>query len=151
MSIFETISASIKDAMRAKDREQLSALRDIKSKLLLEMTKEGGDNNNVDDAVALKILSKLHKQRVETAALYADQGREDLQQEELAQAAVIERYLPAKLSDAEVEEAVQALIEELGASGMKDMGKVMGAANKKLGAQADGSVIAGYVKKALQG
>lgn len=149
MSIYTTISDGIKDAMRAKDRERLSALRDIKSKLMLEMTKSGIDGTEIPDEVALKILSKLHKQRVETAELYAGQGRTDLQAEEEAQAAVIEEFLPAKLSEAEIEAAVAAIIAETGASGMGDMGKVMGLANAKLGAQADGSVIAGIVKRTL--
>lgn len=149
MSIYTTISDGIKDAMRAKDRERLSALRDIKSKLMLEMTKSGIDGTEIPDEVALKILSKLHKQRVETAELYAGQGRTDLQAEEEAQAAVIEEFLPAKLSEAEIEAAVAAIIAETGASGMGDMGKVMGLANAKLGAQADGSVIAGIVKRSL--
>lgn len=149
MSIYNTISDGIKDAMRAKDRERLSALRDIKSKLMLEMTKSGIDGTEIPDEVALKILSKLHKQRVETAELYAGQGRTDLQAEEEAQAAVIEEFLPAKLSEAEIEAAVAAIIAETGASGMGDMGKVMGLATAKLGAQADGSVIAGIVKRTL--
>ena len=149
MSIYTTISDGIKDAMRAKDRERLGALRDIKSKLMLEMTKSGIDGTEIPDEVALKILSKLHKQRVETAELYAGQGRTDLQAEEEAQAAVIEEFLPAKLSEAEIEAAVAAIIAETGASGMGDMGKVMGLATAILGAQADGSVIAGSVKRSL--
>ena len=149
MSIYTTISDGIKDAMRAKDRERLGALRDIKSKLMLEMTKSGIDGTEIPDEVALKILSKLHKQRVETAELYAGQGRTDLQAEEEAQAAVIEEFLPAKLSEAEIEAAVAAIIAETGASGMGDMGKVMGLATAILGAQADGSVIAGSVKRLL--
>lgn len=149
MSIYTTISEGIKDAMRAKDRERLSALRDIKSKLMLEMTKSGIDGDEIPDDVAMKILSKLHKQRIETAELYAGQGRADLQAEEEAQATVIEEFLPAKLSEAEIEAAVKEIISASGASGMADMGKVMGMANANLGAQADGAVIAKIVKRLL--
>lgn len=149
MSIYTTISEGIKDAMRAKDRERLSALRDIKSKLMLEMTKSGIDGDEIPDDVAMKILSKLHKQRIETAELYAGQGRADLQAEEEAQATVIEEFLPAKLSEAEIEAAVKEIISASGASGMADMGKVMGMANANLGAQADGAVIAAIVRRLL--
>jgi uncharacterized protein YqeY len=149
MSIYTTISEGIKDAMRANDRARLSALRDIKSKLMLEMTKSGIDGDEIPDDVAMKILSKLHKQRIETAELYAGQGRSDLQAEEEAQAAVIEEFLPAKLTEAEIEAAVTEIISTSGASGMSDMGKVMGMANAKLGAQADGAVIAAIVKRLL--
>ena len=147
MSIYLSISDGIKDAMRSKDRERLSALRDMKSKLMLEMTKTGVDGSEIPDDVALKILSKLHKQRLETAELYAGQDRADLEAEELAQAAVIEAFLPAKLSEQAIAQAVRDIIAQLGASGMGDMGKVMGAANAQMGAQADGSVIAAIVKR----
>jgi uncharacterized protein YqeY len=149
MSIYTTISEGIKTAMKARDRERLSALRDIKSKLMLEMTKEGIDGDAIPDEVALKILSKLYKQRIETADLYAGQGREDLETEERAQAEVIGEYLPTPMSEEEIEAAVQSLVAEMGASGMGDMGRVMGAANAKLGSRADGSVIAKYVRAAL--
>lgn len=151
MSIYLSISDGIKDAMRSKDRERLSALRDMKSKLMLEMTKTGVDGSEIPDDVALKILSKLHKQRLETAELYAGQDRADLEAEELAQAAVIEAFLPAKLSEEAIAQAVRDIIAQLGASGMGDMGKVMGAANAQMGAQADGSVIAAIVKRQLAG
>ena len=151
MSIYLSISDGIKDAMRSKDRERLSALRDMKSKLRLEMTKTAVDGSEIPDDVALKILSKLHKQRLETAELYAGQDRADLEAEELAQAAVIEAFLPAKLSEEAIAQAVRDIIAQLGASGMGDMGKVMGAANAQMGAQADGSVIAAIVKRQLAG
>ena len=149
MSIYETISDGIEEAMRAKDREKLSALRDIKSKLMLEATKTGIDGSEISDDVAMKILSKLHKQRMETAELYAGQGREDLQAEELAQAEVIGAFLPEPMTEQEIEVAVKGIIQTMGATGMGDMGKVMGAANAQLGAQADGSVIAKIVKAQL--
>lgn len=151
MSIYLSISDGIKDAMRSKDRERLSALRDMKSKLMLEMTKTGVDGSEIPDDVAQKILSKLHKQRLETAELYAGQDRADLEAEELAQAAVIEAFLPAKLSEEAIAQTVRDIIAQLGASGMGDMGKVMGAANAQMGAQADGSVIAAIVKRQLAG
>ena len=146
-NLADTISAGIKDAMRAKDRERLSALRDIKSKIMLEATKEGA-GDTVDDATTLAILSKLLKQRNETA-LYTDQGREDLAAEERAQAAVIQEFLPAALTEAEIEAKVTEIIASTGASSMADMGKVMGLATAAMAGQADGKVISGLVRKAL--
>lgn len=143
-----SISEGIKNAMRAKDRERLTALRDIKSKIMLEATKEGA-GETVDDATTLAILSRLLKQRNETAALYSEQGREDLAAEELAQAAVIQEFLPAALSEAEIEAKVAEIIESVGASSMADMGKVMGLATSAMAGQADGKVISGLVRKAL--
>lgn len=143
-----SISEGIKNAMRAKDRERLTALRDIKSKIMLEATKEGA-GETVDDATTLAILSRLLKQRNETAALYSEQGREDLAAEELAQAAVIQEFLPAALSEAEIEAKVAEIIASVGASSMADMGKVMGLATSAMAGQADGKVISGLVRKAL--
>lgn len=143
-----SISEGIKNAMRAKDRERLTALRDIKSKIMLEATKEGA-GETVDDATILAILSRLLKQRNETAALYSEQGREDLAAEELAQAAVIQEFLPAALSEAEIEAKVAEIIASVGASSMADMGKVMGLATSAMAGQADGKVISGLVRKAL--
>ena len=147
-NLAESISEGIKNAMRAKDRERLTALRDIKSKIMLEATKEGA-GETVDDATTLAILSRLLKQRNETAALYSEQGREDLAAEELAQAAVIQEFLPAALSEAEIEAKVAEIIESVGASSMADMGKVMGLATSAMAGQADGKVISGLVRKAL--
>lgn len=143
-----SISEGIKNAMRAKDRERLTALRDIKSKIMLEATKEGA-GETVDDATTLAILSRLLKQRNETAALYSEQGREDLAAEELAQAVVIQEFLPAALSEAEIEAKVAEIIASVGASSMADMGKVMGLATSAMAGQADGKVISGLVRKAL--
>ena len=143
-----SISEGIKNAMRAKDRERLTALRDIKSKIMLEATKEGA-GETVDDATTLAILSRLLMQRNETATLYSEQGREDLAAEELAQAAVIQEFLPAALSEAEIEAKVAEIIESVGASSMADMGKVMGLATSAMAGQADGKVISGLVRKAL--
>ena len=147
-NLAESISEGIKNAMRAKDRERLTALRDIKSKIMLEATKEGA-GETVDDATTLAILSRLLKQRNETATLYSEQGREDLAAEELAQAAVIQEFLPAALSEAEIEAKVAEIIESVGASSMADMGKVMGLATSAMAGQADGKVISGLVRKAL--
>ena len=147
-NLAESISEGIKNAMRAKDRERLTALRDIKSKIMLEATKEGA-GETVDDATILAILSRLLKQRNETAALYSEQGREDLAAEELAQAVVIQEFLPAALSEAEIEAKVAEIIASVGASSMADMGKVMGLATSAMAGQADGKVISGLVRKAL--
>ena len=146
----DSISAGIKDAMRAKDKDRLAALRDIKSKIMLEATKEGA-GDSVDDAVTLSILSKLLKQRNETATLYRDQGRNDLAAEEEAQAAVIQEFLPAALSESEILEKVRTIIDRVGATTMADMGKVMGMATSEMAGQADGKVISRFVREALQG
>ena len=148
-SLANSISEGIKDAMRAKDRDRLSALRDIKSKIMLEATKEGA-GDSVDDAVTMSILSKLLKQRKETATLYNEQGRADLAAEEEAQAAVIQEFLPAALSEEEIKARVTDIIAQTGASSMADMGKVMGIASKAMAGQADGKVISQFVRSALQ-
>ncbi len=147
-TLAEQISEGIKDAMRAKDRERLAALRDIKSKILLEATKDGA-GDQVDDATTMAILSKLVKQRNETAALYREQGRADLAEEEEAQAKVIQEFLPAALTEAEIEAKVKEIIASTGASSMADMGKVMGLASSAMAGQADGKVISGFVRKIL--
>jgi hypothetical protein len=150
MSLYTTISEGIKDAMRAKDRDRLSALRDIKSKLMLEASKTGADGDSIDDAIAMGILNKLFKQRTETAALYAEQGRADLEQEERAQAAVIESFLPKQLSPEEIEKRVHTILDEINATSMADMGRAMGIASSAMAGQADGKLIATFVKTALQ-
>lgn len=147
-NLADTISAGIKDAMRAKDRDRLAALRDIKSKIMLEATK-GGAGDQVDDTTTLAILSKLLKQRNETAELYRDQGRSDLAREEEAQAEVIQEFLPAALSEADIEAKVAEIITSTGATSMADMGKVMGLATAAMAGQADGKVISTFVRKAL--
>ncbi|MCB0764263.1 MAG: GatB/YqeY domain-containing protein [Flavobacteriales bacterium] len=150
MELQQRIDADIKTAMLAREKEKLNALRAIKSAILLELTKEGG-LNELDEAVGARILQKLHKQRVESAAIYREQGRADLAAEEDAQAAVIEVYLPARLSDDELARAVRDVIADLGAKSMADMGRVMGEANKRLAGKADGSAIAALVKGLLSG
>ena len=148
MNLKDRIDSDIKAAMLAREKDKLNALRAIKSAILLELTKEGGAGD-LDEAVGMKILQKLHKQRAEAAAIYHQQGRADLAHEEEVQAKVIEAYLPQRMSEAEVEAAVSAIISASGASGMKEMGRVMGEANKQLAGKADGSAVAVLVKKLL--
>lgn len=148
MSISQTINEDIKLAMKAKDKERLNALRAVKSAFLLAATEKGSASELSDD-IALKAISKLLKQREDSAALYAGQNRQDLADEELAQAAILKEYLPQALSEQEIAAAVEQIISEIGASGMKDMGKVMAAASKQLAGKADGKDIADCVKKLL--
>jgi uncharacterized protein len=150
MGLKEQIDADIKAAMLAREKDKLNALRAIKSAILLELTKEGAQEG-LDEAVGMRILQKLHKQRQESASIYKQQGREDLASEEEVQARVIEAYLPKRMTDAEVEAAVKEVISNTGAKSMSDMGRVMGEANKRLAGKADGSLIATIVKKQLSG
>ena len=150
MSFYSTISEGIKDAMRSKDKERLSALRDIKSKLILEATKTGAEAESIDDATAFSILNKLYKQRNESAEIYQEQKRPDLESEERAQAAVIAEFLPALLSEDEIAAKVASIISQMGASSMADMGKVMGRASGEMAGKADGKLIAQFVKSQLQ-
>jgi uncharacterized protein YqeY len=147
MSFTNTINDAIKQAMLAKDKDRLAALRDIKSKLLLEAT--SGAGAEVSDEAAMKICMKLHKQRMETYELYKTQGRDDLAEEELFQAKVIEGYLPKMLTEDEIRVEVSNTISQLGAVGPQDMGKVMGVLTGKLAGKADGKVIASLVKELL--
>ena len=146
MSFTEKINADIKTAMLAKDKERLAALRDIKSKLLLEATSGSGE---VSEEAAMKIVLKLHKQRMETYTLYVEQNREDLAADELFQAKVIEEYMPKMMSEDEIRAEVTAAIVLTGAASPQDMGKVMGVLTGKLAGKADGKVISTLVKEAL--
>lgn len=148
MDIFEKVSKGIIAAMKAKDKMRLEALRNVK-KFFIEAKTAPGANDTLDDATALKILSKLAKQGRDTAALYREQSRPDLAEEEEAQAAVIEEYLPKALSAEELEAEIRSIIAETGATSMKDMGKVMGVASKKLAGRADGKAISTLVKQLL--
>lgn len=148
MTLFDQISEDIKAAMKARAKVRLETLRNIK-KVFLEAKTAPGANDTLEDADALKILQKLAKQGRETAKTYTDNGRQDLADEELAQAAVIEEYLPKPLSEDEIEKEVKDIIAQTGAQGMKDMGKVMGAASKKMAGRADGRAISTIVKKLL--
>lgn len=148
MTLFDQISEDIKAAMKARDKVRLETLRNIK-KVFLEAKTAPGANDTLEDADALKILQKLAKQGHETAQTYIDNNRQDLADEELAQAKVIEEYLPKPLSEEEIEKEVKDIIAQTGAQGMKDMGKVMGMASKKMAGRADGRAISTIVKKLL--
>ena len=143
----DKINKSIKEAMIAKDKIRLATLRDIKSKLLLEAT--SGNGTDVTDDVAIKICMKLYKQRKETYQLYVEQNREDLASEELAQASIIEEFLPKMLSEQEIQVEVSAAIKALNAGNMSDMGKVMGYLSTKLAGKADGKLISSLVRQGL--
>lgn len=148
MSLFDQVSKDIVAAMKAKDKVRLEALRNIK-KFFIEAKTAPGANDTLDDAVALKILAKLAKQGRDTAALYHEQNRPDLAEEEGAQAKVIEEYLPKALTPEELEAEVKAIIAQVGATSAKDMGKVMGVASKQLAGRADGRAISTLVKQLL--
>lgn len=148
MSLFDQVSKDIVAAMKAKDKVRLEALRNIK-KFFIEAKTAPGANDTLDDAVALKILAKLAKQGRDTAALYHEQNRPDLAEEEEAQAKVIEEYLPKALTPEELEAEVKAIIAQVGAMSAKDMGKVMGVASKQLAGRADGRAISTLVKQLL--
>lgn len=143
----QKVMDALKQAMREKDAVKLAALRAIKSAILLEKTK--GKGTELSQADEMKLLQKLVKQRKESAEIYRAQNRPDLEQEELAQMEVIAAFLPEPMSEDEIRAAVEQIIEETGASSMKDMGKVMGMATQKLAGRADGKQIAGIVKSLL--
>lgn len=147
MSLADKINDGLKAAMKNREKDKLAVLRAVKSELLLHATK-GGDGD-ITEAEEMKILTKLYKQRKESAALYTEQGREDLAQEEVFQAGVIEEFLPAQMSEADIEAKVSEIIADTGAEGMKDMGKVMGRANAAMAGKADGSLVAKIVKAKL--
>jgi len=151
MDLKERIDADIKAAMLARDKDRLNALRAIKSAILLELTKEGGGTDGISPEAGLRLLQKLHKQRAEAAAIYHQQGRPDLAGEDEVQARVIEAYLPKRMSEAEVEEVLKAVITELGATDMKAMGKVMIEANARMAGKADGGMVAALAKRLLAG
>lgn len=148
MSLQTKVMEALKEAMKAKDTIALESLRAIKSAILLAKT-EAGAAEELTEADELKLLQKLVKQRKDSAALYTQQGRNDLAAPELAQMAVIEKFLPAQLSEAEVEAALKSIIAQVGATTAKDMGKVMGVATKQLAGKADGKLISEIVKRLL--
>jgi uncharacterized protein YqeY len=148
MSLFEQINEDLKAAMKAREKEKLEALRNIK-KVMIEARAAKGAGSELTDDEALKIISKLAKQGADSAAIYKEQGREELYNQEMAQVAVYETYLPEKLSDEALEKVIKAVIEKTGASSMKDMGKVMGIAAKELAGKAEGAAIAAKVKALL--
>lgn len=147
MDLKERIDTDIKAAMLAREKDKLNALRAIKSALMLEMTKAG--EGTLDEATGIRILSKLYKQRQESAEIYHAQERPELAAEEEAQADVIEAYLPKRMSESEIMAELEKLIGELGATDMKAMGRVMAEANKRFAGRADGAMIATLVKRSL--
>lgn len=148
MNLFDKVSGDIKTAMLARDKVRLEALRGIKKEFLEAKTAKGGDGELSDDA-ALKILAKMVKQRKESASIYTEQNREDLAGEELAQAAIIEEYLPKQLSEEELTAALKEIIARVGATSAKEMGKVMGTATKELAGKAEGKSISAKVRELL--
>jgi len=148
MSLQDGIMAAMKTAMKAKDQTALTALRAVKSAILLANT-ESGAGSDLTDEQELKILQKQVKQRKDSAAIFLEQGRGDLAAPELAEAEVIGQFLPEAMSEGDVEKIVLKAIEALGANGMKDMGKVMGVVSKELAGKADGKTISSIVKQKL--
>lgn len=148
MDLFERVSEDIKNAMKAKDRVALDTLRNIK-KVFLEAKAAPGANDTLTDDAATKLIAKLVKQGRDAADIYVQQGRPDLAEAELAQVKVMEVYLPKQLSAEELESELRQIIAQVGASGPKDMGKVMGVASKQLAGKAEGRVISAKVKELL--
>jgi hypothetical protein len=148
MNLFDKVSGDIKAAMLAKEKVRLEALRGIKKEFLEAKTAKGSNGELTDDA-AMKILAKMVKQRRETAQIYTEQNRAELAQNELAEAAVIEEYLPKQLSDEELTAELKQIIAQVGATSAKEMGKVMGVASKSLAGRADGRAISAKVKELL--
>ncbi len=148
MSLQDDIMAAMKTAMKAKDQTGLTALRAVKSAILLAQT-ESGASDSLTQEQELKILQKQVKQRKDSAAIFLEQGREDLATPELAEAEVIGQFLPEAMNGEDIEKIVIKTIENLGASGMKDMGKVMGVVSKELAGKAEGKTISTIVKQKL--
>lgn len=148
MNLFDQISNDIKEAMKARDKVRLEALRNVKKYFLEAKTAPGAADELTDDA-ALKIIQKLVKQGKDSATLYTEQGRADLAEAELAQVAAIEVYLPKQMTEEELTAALQGIIAETGAAGPKDMGRVMGVATKQLAGRAEGRTISAKVKELL--
>ena len=147
MSLQDKVMAEMKAAMKAKDSMKLEALRAVKGAILMANTESSKEGLTEDEEN--KLLQKLVKQRKDSAQIYKEQGREDLAEPELKQAEVIEQFLPEQMSEAEIEAEVDKIIAETGASGMQDMGKVMGMATGKLAGKADGKTISMIVRKKL--
>ena len=148
MNLFDQVSNDIKSAMLAKAKVRLEALRGIKKEFLEAKTAKGADGELTDD-MAMKILAKMVKQRKESAQIYTEQNRPDLAEPELAEAAVIETYLPKQMTEEELTEALKAIIAQVGATTPQEMGKVMGVATKQLAGRADGRAISAKVKELL--
>ncbi|MGB5942890.1 MAG: GatB/YqeY domain-containing protein [Leeuwenhoekiella sp.] len=148
MSLQTEVMTAMKNAMKAKDQNALASLRAIKAELLKAQT-AGGSKEEITEEEELKLLQKLVKQRKDSAAIYQEQGRDEMAQEELAQAEVIGQFLPEQLSEEKIAQVVDEIIATTGASGMKDMGKVMGLATTRLSGQADGKTVATIVRQKL--
>lgn len=148
MNLFDQVSNDIKSAMLVKDKVRLEALRGIKKEFLEAKTAKGADGELTDD-MAMKILAKMVKQRKESAQIYTEQNRPDLAEPELAEAAVIETYLPKQMNEEELTEALKTIIAQVGATTPQEMGKVMGVATKQLAGRADGRAISAKVKELL--
>ncbi|WP_295983739.1 GatB/YqeY domain-containing protein [uncultured Algibacter sp.] len=148
MSLQQDIMTALKEAMKSKDQIALTALRAVKSAILIAQTESGAKEDLTEDQ-ELKILQKLVKQRKDSAAIYLEQDRKDLALPEIDEAEVINQFLPEAITDEEIEKVVVATIEQIGAEGMKDMGKVMGMVSKELTGQADGKTISNIVKAKL--
>jgi len=148
MSLKQQIDSDIKTAMLAKNKDELTALRSVKSLILLAETEKGG-SGDISLEVENKLLMKAAKQRKESAEIFQKEGRDDLAKKELLELEVVSRYLPKQLSESEVEAELKKVIEQVGAKGPQDMGKVMGAATKQLAGKADGKMISELVKKLL--
>jgi len=146
--LFDKVSGDIRTAMLARDKVALEALRGMKKEFLDAKTAKGGDGH-MSDEVGIKIIQKMIKQRKESAHIYTEQNRADLAEVELAEAVVIERYLPVQMTDAELETAIAAIIAQTGATGIQDLGKVMGAASKQLAGKTEGRLISEKVKSLL--
>lgn len=149
MTLSDKINDDLKEAMKSREKEKLEALRNIK-KVIIEAKSAKGAGSELDDDEVIKIISKLAKQGTESAAIYQQQGRTDLYEQEMFQVKVFENYLPARLTEEELTGKIKAIINELGATSIKDMGKVMGIASKKLAGLADGKDISAKVKDLLQ-
>ena len=148
MTLFDTISDDIKKAMLARDAQRLDALRGIKKEFLEAKTAKGSDGNLTDER-ATQILAKMIKQRKESAAIYTEQNRPELAETELAQAAIIEEYMPKQLTDEELTSALKEIIARVGATSPKEMGKVMGVASRELAGKAEGRAMSAKVKELL--
>ena len=150
MKIEEKINESIKDSMKEKNSLRLDSLRAIKSAIIIEKTKSGS-KDQIEESVVLKILQKMVKQRNDSAKIYLEQNRKELADVEVSQANIISEFLPTQLSESELSEIIDKVIEEVGAESMKDMGKVISKVNERVSGQAEGRVIAEIVKKKLIG
>lgn len=149
MNLFEEINGDIKAAMLAREKGKLEALRNIK-KVLLEVKTAKGHDEDLSDEDAIKAIQKLVKQGKDSASIYKTQNRDDLYEEEMNQVVVMEKYLPKQLSEQELRDAVQGIVSRLGVTSLKEMGKVMGIANKELAGKADGKAISNIVKAILE-